>query len=40
LGYTGLDGTIMLKLLIKTQNEVGTMNGLVCLNIERRDELS
>jgi hypothetical protein len=31
LEYTGIDGTIILKLFSKTENEVDTLNGLVCL---------
>ena len=36
LEYTGIDGTMILKLLFKTKNEVGTLNGLVCLSTETR----
>ena len=34
LEYTGIDGTIISKLLLKTKNEVGTLNGLVCPRID------
>jgi hypothetical protein len=34
LEYTGIDGKIILKLFFKTENEVDTLNGLVCLSIE------
>jgi len=34
LEYTGIDGTMILKLFFKTQSEMGTLNKLVCLSIE------
>jgi hypothetical protein len=34
LEYTGIDGTMILKLFFKTQFEMGTLNELVCLSIE------